>query len=116
MCDEKVKLLERILKWLTGAKEIRYHTTKPFSSKWGWIELVDVEPDELHTHGWDDGLHFDWNSEVYDDEFVEKLFDKPPTRIIAEIWYDVDPYARIEELEKQLKEAEQELSVHPHEE
>lgn len=116
MSDEKVKLLERILKWLTGATEIRYHTKEPFSSEWGWIELVDVEPDEIHEHGYDDGLHFNWNSEIYDDEFLEEMFKEKPTRIIAEIWYDIDPYTRIEELEKKLEEMEQELSVHPHEE
>jgi len=116
MDTQKVKLLERILKWLTGATEIRYHIGKPFDSKWGWIELVDVDPDEVHTYGYDDGLHFDWNSEVYEDEFLEKMLHEQPTRIIAEVWYDVDPYARIEELEKRLKEAEQELSTYPHEE
>jgi len=108
MNDEKVKLLERILKWFTGATEIRYHTKEPFSSEWGWIELVDVEPNDMEPHGYDEGLHFDWNSEVYEDEFVEKLFDKQPTRIIAEIWYDMNPYARIKELEGRLEELEQE--------
>lgn len=108
MSDEKVKLLERILKWLTGATEIRYHCNKPFSDRWGWIELVDVEPENVHTYGIDEGLYFDWNSEVYEDEFLEKMLHEQPTRIIAEIWYDVDPYARIRELEERLKEIEQE--------
>ena len=109
MCDEKVKLLERILKWLTGATEIRYHTKEPFSSEYGWVELVDVEPEDMKVYGYDDGLHFDWNSEVYDDELLEEIFHEKPTRIIAEIWYDMNPYARIEELKEKLKKMEQEF-------
>jgi len=111
LSERKVKLLERILKWFTGATEIRYHCNKPFSNKWGWIELVDVDPDDVHTHGWDDGLPLDCNSEIYEDELLEEMFKEKPTRIIAEIWYDVNPDDRIKELEKMLEEMQKKYHI-----
>ena len=66
--EQKCVLYERILKYITSATEIRIKNLMDDAS-YGFVELVDVDPDDFISTGFDDGLSLSYSSEVYMEDY-----------------------------------------------
>lgn len=100
---DKVEILERILRDLTGATEIRWDSVHIWKGQInGYVQLVGADPDDVKLGGYDNGLELGYDSEPYDDEMLGKKVKS--SRIIVDVWIGPDPWKRVEELESQLKE------------
>jgi hypothetical protein len=109
----KVWLLERILKSLYEAKDIRYifhnmDEDNPNNSH-GFLTLVDI-------HKWDCPKIVEYYDEGLSDEIDTEMGDAPEWLIEIgadekrailnyEIWFTFDPYEEIERLKKELEES-----------
>lgn len=99
---KKCALYERILKYLTGATEIRIRSLSGKGDH-GFVELVDVDPDDFKPAGFDDGLNVNYNAEVYVEDYGGVMKPRDDARIIVEVWFSTDPWAEIESLKAEVK-------------
>lgn len=97
----KIKLLERLVKVITGADKIEYH---PWSSP--VIKLFDVDPKDVKKVGWDEGIDFDWGADMVPNTWNLPHSPKSMAVITLEVWFDEDPQVTIEELKKKVAELE----------
>ena len=113
--EDKVQMLERLIKALTGAKRLTYADWK-FGGKRISLEDVDVHDVKLvSTCGEKEyaGLVLEFNAEPYleepipellpDDVKIEDLEDCYTARIDADIWFWKDPWTTIEELKEKIQ-------------
>ena len=99
----KIEMLERLVKTLSGAKDIEY--TKNIRGIPYRIRLKDVDPDDVKIKNSDEGLSVDFGATITkNDEWEAKLFGKLAAIVTAEIWFNEDPWKTIDELKDQIKE------------
>lgn len=109
--EVKVECLERLLRYITTAEEIRYifHSNLPS----GRIELVDVDPDNIKFRGYDEGLEIGWDTEPYRDDYLKEILEEDDdiirSRPLCEIWFHTDPWDKIQKLEAKVKELEEKV-------
>ena len=108
---DKIDILERILKFLTGAAEIRYvvHNDEDAEYPFGYVEIVGIQPEDISAAGVDQGLEVSFDSEIYQEDHFGTVEPRDCSRIIMEIWFSRNPWDKIEELEGMLEEARAEL-------
>lgn len=105
---DKIEMLERLVKALTGAKELDY-------MDWGLggkrVVLTDVEVDDVrfvNTCGTNEyaGLVLEFDAEPYvvepPIEIADDVLPTTTARINAEIWFWEDPWTTIENLKEQV--------------
>lgn len=104
--EDKVEMLERLIKALTGAKDLNYRD-------WGIggkrVILTNVNVDDVkfaNTCGEKEyaGLVLEFDAEPCVVESpTEEFFSTNSAIINAEIWFWTDPWKRIEDLEKEVQ-------------
>ena len=107
--EEKVKILEKVIRGLTSATEIRYHVLARTDRLFGYIELVGIDPKEvkLFEGAFEElGLSIEYVSEIFDNDW-DGILDEPfkDSRIVAEIWFTEGYIETINRLMKQLEES-----------
>lgn len=109
----KVRCLERLVKALTGARDIIYHRY-PMGD--GRVVLTDICPEDIKFHGYDEGISIDYypNAVRVTDREILPEFRRGPldgwdVRIDAWIYFWEDPWKTIDELRKRVDELVEEL-------
>ena len=100
---EKIGALERILKSITYADEIRY---KKYGKEmeWFYVIFVGARPNHLRLRGYSEGLYISWDAEPYEVEPPsEEFLPTQVARLLGEVWIQNDPRKIIEELEKKIQ-------------
>ena len=97
--SDKIKCLERLVKVLTRANKIEYRSVSTPT-----VKLYDVDPDDAKKLGWDEGVTFYWGADTLPNTWPLLYRPKTMPVVTLEVQFDVDPYAKIDELEKRLKE------------
>lgn len=87
---------------MTSATEIRFKSLSK-EGDYGFVELVDVDPEDFKIAGFDDGLSLSYGSEVYMEDYGGIIEPKEDTRIITEVWFGEDPWATIKKLDIKLE-------------
>jgi len=103
----KIWLLERIIKGMTGCKEIKYHFYSkikkyddiPYS--FGYVELKDMMYDYVPKILYDEGLEVDVLPDIVESEFKKGKYE--PT-LNCEIHFSMDPWSEVKKLRKQVEE------------
>lgn len=102
---EKVEALERILKSLTYADEIRY---KKYSEQdWLIVEVIGVDPNHFEFKGYSEGLDINWDTEPYiidpPEHMKDELLPIQAAKIVANVWVMQDHWELIDKLEAEVK-------------
>ena len=100
--EQKVALYERILKYVTGATEIRIMNHSD-ECEHGFVSLVGANPRNVSEVGMDEGLSLDYGSEPYVEDYGGLLEPQDDARTIVEVWFSTDPWAEIKRLEEQVQ-------------
>ncbi len=94
---KKIALLERLVKALTGARRISYHS---------WhspvVKLYDVNPSDIKLNGYDE-IDVDWGAETAPCDFPLPHRPKLMGIMTAEFWFNENRDERILELEELLQ-------------
>ena len=103
--EEKIEILERILKAVTYADEIRY-PDKVHDAMLNRVQFVGANPDFLHLRGYSEGLEIDWDAEYYESEVPEEFGGGTTmnARLVGEVWVGLDMWKTIQDLRKQLSQ------------
>ena len=99
--EQKVALYERILKYVTGATEIRIISHSD-ECEHGFVSLVGANPRNVSEVGIDEGLSLDYGSEPYVEDYGGYLEPRDDSRTIVEVWFSEDPWATIEKLKEKI--------------
>ncbi len=99
--QEKIEGLEKILKSLTYADEIRY---KKFDESFWIMELVRADPNRFE-YIWD--LDIVWDAEPYTSYPPEHMQDEflptPSAKMVASVWISQDVWEIIEDLKAEVQ-------------
>ena len=107
---DKIYLLERVVKWLTGADEIQYRLHGKYRDKelgrnsmHGYMTLTNTKPEDIEPKSYiDDGLDLEFTGAVRKSDFPWRRRDYP--EIDAEIWFNDNPIEVVDSLRAKVKE------------
>jgi len=101
---DKIEALERIIKAITYADEIRY-PKNPHKIMLERIQFVGANPDHLYFRGYSEGLEIDWDAEYYEDEVPEELGGgiTMSARLIGEVWIQEDLWKTVQDLKQEIQ-------------
>lgn len=110
----KLEWLERLVRGLTGAKDVQYKKLHEMDNR---VLLIDVDVDnvrfvEAYNSNEYAGMVLDFEAEPCVVEPSSDEFSPANSAIInAEIWFWTDPWKKIEDLEAELQSCKEKVKV-----